>query len=448
MGWFDDNHFAGDAYDFGMGYMCGGGGRSSSSSYRNESNGHYKKGTRKCSRCHKMKTWKNFNPEQAAKPAARRVCIACNTEVLRGRNEQRCKSAAEEQVMALSPSVRARVSRAIGDEWKGMSWQERLDACGGARRSAVSMKTAAPKAKGEQKKRSRPSVVPFDVDDESDAPMKKQAKEPLAEDDPMAGQMQQQPPQVTLMLVNVPHNVRAGDNMVVMTPSGQQDMVVVPPGAGPGSQFQIAMPRDIDVEQNPMSARDQSTTKDGGEGNLSYEYKQWSDDLAPDKKKAFERANAMFMGWPGFTSTSPPSNTARDRDGTAKEWNQMMAISPTLRAQVSKSMGKAAWRQLTWRERIEACGVRQPALPKVGTTSITLGLQSADVSRVLSTLCVVESRLHARDVKANMSVIEKMGVSLATFEELQEHEDDRVYEEAARLLDNYFEVETSTPDME
>ena len=162
--------------------------------------------------------------------------------------------------MALSPSVRARVSRAIGDEWKGMSWQERLDACAGARRSAVSMKTAAPKAKGEQKKRSRPSVVPF-VHDESDAPTKKQAKEPMAD------QMQH-------------------------------------------------------------------------------------------------------------------------------------------------------------------------------------GLQSADVSRVLSTLCVVESRLHARDVKANMSVIEKMGVSLATFEELQKHEDDRVYEEAARLLDNYFEVETSTPDME
>ena len=125
-----------------------------------------------------------------------------------------------------------------------------------------------------------------------------------------------------------------------------------------------------------------------------------------------------------------------------------MAISPTLRAQVSKSMGKAAWRQLTWQERLEACGARQPALPKVGTTSITLGLQSADVSRVLSTLCVVESRLHARDVKANMCVIEKMGVSLATLEELQEHEDDRVYEEAARLLDDYFEVETSTPDME
>ena len=62
------------------------------------------------------------------------------------------------------------------------------------------------------------------------------------------GQMGGQP-QVTLMLVNVPHNVRSGENMVVMTPSGQQYMVVVPPGAGPGSQFQIAVPRN----DNPMA---------------------------------------------------------------------------------------------------------------------------------------------------------------------------------------------------
>lgn len=26
MGWFDDNHWAGEAYNFGTGYMCGGGG--------------------------------------------------------------------------------------------------------------------------------------------------------------------------------------------------------------------------------------------------------------------------------------------------------------------------------------------------------------------------------------------------------------------------------------
>jgi hypothetical protein len=46
-----------------------------------------------------------------------------------------------------------------------------------------------------------------------------------------------------LMLVNVPPNVHAGEQMVVMTPTGQQYMVVVPQGAGPNSQFQIAVPR-------------------------------------------------------------------------------------------------------------------------------------------------------------------------------------------------------------
>ena len=50
-------------------------------------------------------------------------------------------------------------------------------------------------------------------------------------------------PAVTTMLVTVPPNVRVGEQMVAMTPTGQQYMVVVPGGADPGSQFQIAVPR-------------------------------------------------------------------------------------------------------------------------------------------------------------------------------------------------------------
>jgi hypothetical protein len=50
-------------------------------------------------------------------------------------------------------------------------------------------------------------------------------------------------PSVALMGVTVPDNVHAGERMVVMTPSGDQYMVVVPEGSGPGSQFQIAVPR-------------------------------------------------------------------------------------------------------------------------------------------------------------------------------------------------------------
>ena len=57
-----------------------------------------------------------------------------------------------------------------------------------------------------------------------------------------------------LMLVNVPDNVRPGEDMVVMTPSGQQYKVVVPPGAGPGSQFKIAVPRSDQMSQ-PKRAR-------------------------------------------------------------------------------------------------------------------------------------------------------------------------------------------------
>jgi len=50
-------------------------------------------------------------------------------------------------------------------------------------------------------------------------------------------------PHATLMLVSVPPNVRTGEPMVVMTPTGQQYKGVVPQGTGPGSQFQIAVPR-------------------------------------------------------------------------------------------------------------------------------------------------------------------------------------------------------------
>ena len=53
------------------------------------------------------------------------------------------------------------------------------------------------------------------------------------------------------MRVNVPPNVREGEQMVVTTPSGKQYMVVVPKGAGPGSQFQIAVPRT----DNPLPSK-------------------------------------------------------------------------------------------------------------------------------------------------------------------------------------------------
>eukprot|EP00966_Prymnesium_polylepis_P131326 3037411-Prymnesium_polylepis.1 len=76
MGWFDDNHWAGSAYDFGFGYMCGGRGLDASAAHR-QANGHYEPGTRKCSSCSKFKTTKDFNREEAAKPAHKRVCNAC-----------------------------------------------------------------------------------------------------------------------------------------------------------------------------------------------------------------------------------------------------------------------------------------------------------------------------------------------------------------------------------
>jgi len=51
-----------------------------------------------------------------------------------------------------------------------------------------------------------------------------------------------QPPRVTPMVVYVPPNVRVGQQILVITPTGQQCAVVVPQGAMPGSPFLILLP--------------------------------------------------------------------------------------------------------------------------------------------------------------------------------------------------------------
>ena len=50
------------------------------------------------------------------------------------------------------------------------------------------------------------------------------------------------PVTVQLMLVNVPPNVHAGEQMAVTTLTGHKYLIVVPQGAGPSSQFYIAVP--------------------------------------------------------------------------------------------------------------------------------------------------------------------------------------------------------------
>jgi hypothetical protein len=48
---------------------------------RNMSDGHYEPGTRKCSKCKEFKTKADFNKEQSAKTAAKRVCNQCGAPV-------------------------------------------------------------------------------------------------------------------------------------------------------------------------------------------------------------------------------------------------------------------------------------------------------------------------------------------------------------------------------
>ena len=73
MGWWDDNY--GDWDDYGAQQYDRMFPKHRTTS-RN-GNDHYVKGTRKCSRCQRFKTTKDFNQEENKKPAGRRVCNAC-----------------------------------------------------------------------------------------------------------------------------------------------------------------------------------------------------------------------------------------------------------------------------------------------------------------------------------------------------------------------------------
>ena len=108
MGWFDDNHWAGEAYNFGLGYMsrssyadpCGAprGHRKVSRLLSHESDpalsaerttggrnaltGKFFYGTRKCSVCSEFKTKDDFEPEEVDESAAKRCCMSCSRMIL------------------------------------------------------------------------------------------------------------------------------------------------------------------------------------------------------------------------------------------------------------------------------------------------------------------------------------------------------------------------------
>ena len=77
MGWFDDNHWAGEAYDWNWRQFAGMLHSVRTAPHRDPITDHYVKGTRKCSQCRAFKTTKDFNREENAKPAHRRVCNTC-----------------------------------------------------------------------------------------------------------------------------------------------------------------------------------------------------------------------------------------------------------------------------------------------------------------------------------------------------------------------------------
>ena len=114
MGWFDDNHYAGEAYNFGMGYSSlflspAGSSDDNSDDYgyspysddepyygeyfryraaamqvggRSAVTGKYFFGTRKCSVCLRLKTKSDFSADEADQSAAKRCCTTCSQTII------------------------------------------------------------------------------------------------------------------------------------------------------------------------------------------------------------------------------------------------------------------------------------------------------------------------------------------------------------------------------
>jgi len=121
MGWFDDNHWAGEAYNFGLGYMArsscaepygaprghrkvsrllshgvhthddGYDGRAQripalsaerTTGGRNALTGKFFYGTRKCSVCSEFKMKGDFEPEEVDESAEKRCCMSCSRMIL------------------------------------------------------------------------------------------------------------------------------------------------------------------------------------------------------------------------------------------------------------------------------------------------------------------------------------------------------------------------------
>lgn len=103
MGWFDDNHWAGEAYDFGFGYMCGGRGLAEEARL--------------------ARHWDSDNSYDSDD-----VCEDHDQHI----DDQELSSAEEAAKKALFEfpiEQRSRASRELGDgkyTWKRMSWAERL----------------------------------------------------------------------------------------------------------------------------------------------------------------------------------------------------------------------------------------------------------------------------------------------------------------------------------
>ena len=137
MGWFDDNHWAGEAYDFGRGYMARsafsepygaprghravsrswakaddyygrasygyGGGAASTVGGRNALTGKFFYGTRKCSVCCELKVEADFDAAEANESAAKRCCLVCSRAIVRAIQSWEAKTPAAAPLAPAKP---------------------------------------------------------------------------------------------------------------------------------------------------------------------------------------------------------------------------------------------------------------------------------------------------------------------------------------------------------
>ena len=391
------------------------------SKHRYASNGHFKKGTRKCSRCSKYKTTKSFTAEQSARPAASRVCNACGGRdiVLPPKTKKRQRPSfscdAEEYLKAMSQDTRAKASRAIGkEEWGEYTWQERLDHV--------------------EDFAAENNLELFSDSNDSEDKDKDEDEDDADSDDGPSPWSQEAPRSVAPLKRS--YSARGwGSHKRDATLSGAATKRARRTGycATCGSRPSI-MPydycggRDSCIDsKSPAELRAYQRSLPGAEHKLEI--------MLANRAKEWKRIKQRTGG----SKKKSEGGGSGNQDELARLLKEIEE-SETLRLARTASDADVDGGSEDDDEAAVALDAAVTLRPAVSLDGAVKLLMSPEIREVRGALQFIEEQLRWADPVGNTRLLEATN-GLSTLELLQKHPDDEVYNEAARLLDEYFCVD-------